>query len=237
MKRILFITVIITIILFSGCNMMLGSGVIVDNQFLEKDFTAVEVSSACQLTITEGSGYSVVISCDDNLVQYLIVEESEGILKIGLQPFSSYNQITFKANVVMPDLRSIKAIEASDVKVSGFDNKTDLIVDFQQASFGDVELISVGDINIAASEASKITVSSSSSAGNLNLEAGEASTIILTDCPSVNAAVVVEEASKVWVNTSGTLSGRITEASSLYYRGFPDVSSLHVEFASSAIPD
>ena len=48
-----------------------GSGNVVTEVMPISGFTKVEVGNAFKLTITEAANHSVVISIDDNLVQYL----------------------------------------------------------------------------------------------------------------------------------------------------------------------
>jgi len=233
MKQILFIIAAIAAVTLSSCNMMLGSGIIVDNEFLVTDFTAVEVGSACKLTITQGAEFSTVITCDDNLSPYLIVDEADGILKINLQPYSSYNHITFEAAVVMPELTSIKSSQASSIDVSGFDAGTDFMVDMEDASYGDINLDSAMNITVNVSDASRLNITSALVTGNLVINCTDASQLDMDECPAADAAVEVSDASQLRVNLNGALTGRISGASSLYCIGRPDISGLEVDFPST----
>ena len=235
MKRIIILIAVTAALTLCGCNMMAGSGVVMDYDYSNEDFKSVSVSSACALSITEGPEYSVTVTCDDNLQPYIEVVQTGEILSIGLQPYTSYNNITFKAAVVMPDLKSLEAAEASSVKVTGFANGADISLDFHEASTGDISLKTIGNLNVSAYEASRVTISSETAADILTMTCSEASQLNLSECSVSEADIKVTDASEVWINSNGTVRGELSSASVLNCYGSPNLSGLNTSLASSVI--
>ena len=235
MKRIFILITVIAALVFSGCSIMAGSGVTDEYYYPNSNFDSVTVSSACELSIREGAYYSVTIICDDNLEPYLNVIQSGESLSIGLKPFTCYSFITFKAEIVMPAVKSLKALDASSVKITGFNDITDLSIVLQDASRGDISVDSAESVSANVTDASYLVFSSITGADRLTLDCSQASRLDLSGCYASDAVVNVTNASEAWINVTGSVSGRVTNASVLNCYGRPDLNDLDVDFASSLV--
>ena len=134
-----------------------GSGNPVTQEFDYENFTAVNVGNSCKLEITPGDAYSVSVTIDDNLVEYLVVEEERRSLRISLQPDQRYSNVTFEAKIVMPDLQSVSLEGASQGAVSGFQELESPILVVAGASklTGDLQAT---NLNVTAEGASTVSV-------------------------------------------------------------------------------
>ena len=193
-----------------------GSGNPVTQEFDYENFTAVNVGNSCKLEITPGDAYSVSVTIDDNLVEYLVVEEERRSLRISLQPDQRYSNVTFEAKIVMPDLQSVSLEGASQGAVSGFQELESPILVVAGASklTGDLQAT---NLNVTAEGAS--TVQLSGSADNVSVTASGASTVDLAEVAAGYGVVEAEGASEVTVQVNGQLDAQSLGASQVYYLG------------------
>ena len=235
MKKLSFLTIPVFILFtLSGCSLfsIIGSGNIVNNEYAFTGFTSVKAGYTCDVTITEGSDYSVTISCDDNVVPYLETYTLANVLHINLKPGSSFSNFTFKATIVMPDLSSLNMSGASSAKVSGFDSNEDFRVVVSGASNANINLISIGNLRCNISGASQLNLGSTSSSADITINCSGASTIDLRNFSAQNGNVSVSGASTAYINIDGNLSGSVSGASTLYYRGNLKSNNVSVSIAS-----
>ncbi len=237
MKRIITaFTAAAAVIMISGCSFMSGSGNIVSTEFMLDGFTSVESGSTCDLSITEGDEFSVKIMSDDNLLDDLDVRMLDQTLMIYLKPFSSYNNITFEAEVVMPALEELKISGASRFSITGFDTVGTFSIDVSGASDGEVNLDSAENIRTVTSGASDLKMSAGEVSGTLDVSCSGASDIDLRSLPAGRADVDISGASSVWLNISDAVIGSVSGASSLYYGGGTNISSVNVDISSGVEP-
>ena len=97
--------------LFLGCDItdgdsIEGSGNVITHKKDFTDFSKVSLATALEGTVTRDGNFSVVIRIDDNLEEYLNVEQNGDTLKIYLDGKHRYHDINLEANITLPDLRS-----------------------------------------------------------------------------------------------------------------------------------
>jgi len=221
--------------MLSGCVLptrITGSGKTVD---LEKDltgFSRVEVGSAFTVDITQSEAYSVVITIDDNLEQYLEVSQRGDTLRIYLRPGLSFNlgRNTLKAAITMPELTGLNLSGATRGTLAGFKSARGLDIDASGASTlrGD---ITAGDVRLTASGASNVTLSGAGQQGRLN--ASGASQLKLGDFTLTDVNADASGASQITLNASGELDASASGASRIRYTGNPQVKRANTSGAST----
>ncbi|MDC7227716.1 MAG: DUF2807 domain-containing protein [Spirochaetales bacterium] len=219
-------------VIFTGCNMMRGSGIIVENEVDIDGFKSIDANYNCDLTVTQGDEYSVTVNCDDNIVDSLDLKLVGDSLYISLAPYSVYNYVTFEVIVVMPSLEEAVISGATDFEISGFESDSTFNADVSGASRGTFSFISVGDISAEVSGASEVTIEAVDMEGTLYVKCSGASKADLRDIEAKNADVELSGASKMWVDCSGTLSGSVSGASDLYYQGGCYTGDLDLDISS-----
>lgn len=232
---ILLLAAVAAVVALSSCNMVAGSGVIVDTEYEFDGFKSIEAGNACNITITQSSEYSVKVSCDDNVVNLLDVKMEGDNVHFYLAPFTSYNRVTYKVEITAPDVEIIKGADASKLVVSGFSRNDTLDIALSDASSADISMITATDVNAVISDASKCVFSADSMIGNLGLTCSDASTADFRNAEAADVDVRVSDASEAWVNLRGSLSGTVSDASSLHYTGTTNISGLSVHFPSDLI--
>jgi hypothetical protein len=232
MKKCILFTLIVVVPLLSGCGWipMQGSGNVMTQDFDITGFDKVDVSHAFTVDITQGDTFSVVVSIDDNLVEYLQVEKSGSTLKIGLAPNRDYVPTHATAEVTMPELTGLEMSGGSRATITGFESTKGLSIDLSGASSleGDIE---AGDSLVDLSGGSDLTLTGSGQ--DLTVEAAGASEVDLADFPVADANVDARGDSTVTVNASGTLNVEARGASRVYYLGSPTLGTVNADDSSS----
>ena len=244
----LLVSVLATI---TGCigPRVTGSGNLETRTMDYSDFTRLNVGHAFQVTVTRADSFSVSLTLDDNLYDYLVIERSGSTLQVRLK-WGTYLHATQKATITMPDLRVLDLSGASRADVSGFSSSDSLIFDLSGASSLIIDDVTAGKTNLDVSGASRVsgsmeiadgdfdisgasTVELDGTADDITVDASGASSANLADFAVANANVRLSGASNATVNASGTLDVNASGASTLYYLGSPTMGRLDVSEASS----
>ena len=115
-----------------------GSGVLEIQEMDYNDFNSIVVGSAFEVEITGMDPYSVSITMDDNLFEYLKVVQHADTLQIGLQPNRSYIRTKQMATITMPTLHKLELSGASQAEMTGFSSLETMEFDLSGASDLDI---------------------------------------------------------------------------------------------------
>jgi hypothetical protein len=119
-----------SVLLLSGCGSVLGvtseaingSGNLVSRDFDLKGFETIDAGSNFKVNVTRGDSFAVEVTADDNMIDNLKVTSSGGKLTLGLKPGSwSLNNVTMKAEVTLPALKSVIGRDNAMVKFDRFE--------------------------------------------------------------------------------------------------------------------
>ena len=198
-----------------------GSGTLTRAVHPVSGFTGIQASHSFQVRVVPDSVYSVSVTCDDNLLPYLVVQNSGTSLRLGLISGYNYLGVTLLAEVHMPAVAAIDASGASTVRLdSGFSSPGPITVVLSGASVCEAPGISCGEATFDVSGAS--LASFTGTAGGLALVVSGASRVNLLDCPAGPARVTMSGASQAWVDVGAQrLDLDASGASTLYYGGTP----------------
>lgn len=223
-KMMVFAAVVMVVVMASGCmvggQFVEGSGRTVTKDYDFSDFSKLQVGSAFKLDVRQGDSYSVSVTVDDNMEEFLDVKQTGDTVQIGLEPRVSlgFRNMTLKATVTMPELSGLDISGAARATMTGFEMTKDVAVEASGASklSGD---LSAGELTVKASGAS--TVEIEGRATGLRAEASGASTLRLENVQTGDARVNASGASRISVNASGELTGDASGASTVEYEGKP----------------
>jgi len=246
------VAVFLTSGLLVGCigDIIAGSGNLVTEEMNFSEFTRVEVSSAFEVEITQSDSYSVSVTADDNLFDYIQVSKVGETLKIGLRTVSIRWPATLQANVTMPQLRGLNLSGATSGTASGFSSTENLDVEVSGASSLELAEMSAGDAMLVISGASDVTGDMAAGDVDLNVDgastvqlegsandivavASGASRVKLGDFTVNNVDVSLSGASTGTVNMSGRLDADLSGASRLEYIGEPTLGTMNISGAST----
>lgn len=223
-----------------------GSGQLDTRAMTVTAFTRVKVGWAFTVTVEQADAYSVDVTADDNLYDYIVVEQSRDTVTIGLEPGYSYNHatMTLRAVVTLPHLEALVLSGAASGTLRGFHASERLVLDVSGASSLALTDMSTGPIEIDVSGASTLTDSVtasgtaryivsgastldlSGSAQDEVLDVSGASTLTLGAYPLLNADVTLSGASHATINLTGRLNADVSGASHLTYHGNPTLGDI-----------
>jgi hypothetical protein len=199
---------------------IVGSGEVITKDFDFSGFSRVSAGNAFRVEVERGDAYSVSVTVDDNVEQYLDVQQTGDEVRIFLKPrlMLSLRNVHLEAKITMPEVRGLNFSGATRATVTGFDSTESLDVELSGASrlSGDIR---AGETNMDVSGAS--TVELNGTAAGLRAEASGASTLQLGEFSTADAAVKASGASRMVVNANGTIRGDASGASRVEYLGDP----------------
>jgi hypothetical protein len=238
MKKAIIIAAVVTAIAVTSTMLILrgwpgaliGSGNLETEEYAFTDFTKVEIGSAFEFEIEQSSSYSINVTADDNVMDYVRVSQDGQTLKIGLRRVIWVGLVTLRASVTMPQLHGLTASGASRGTVSDFSSTEDLDITVSGASrlTGD---ITAGDVEFDISGAS--TIQLEGSANDMVADVSGASSFNLDDFTVNNADVDFSGASSGTINLSGRLDADLSGASRLWYIGEPTMGTIDTSGAST----
>ncbi len=225
------VAVISTVLILEGWpGGLVGSGNLETETYAFTDFNKVEISSAFEFEIEQSSSYSIEITVDDNIMEYVRVSQDGQTLKIGLRPATWIGPATLKASVTMPELNGLDISGASRGTVSDFISTEDLDIMVSGASRVTGDIVA-GNVDFDISGAS--TVQLEGSASNMDANVSGASSLKLDDFIVNNADVDFSGASSGTINLNGRLDADLSGASRLWYIGEPTMGNIDTSGASS----
>jgi hypothetical protein len=224
---------------------LVGSGNLETEEYAFTDFNEIEISDAFEFEIQQSSSYSINVTADDNVINYVQVSKDGQTLKIGLRTglrigsvtlgigfgiLPYLGSVTLRASVTMPQLHGLTASGASHGTVSDFSSAEDLDITVSGASrvTGD---ITAGNVDFGISGAS--TVQIEGSADDIDANVSGASHFNLDDFIVNNADVNFSGASSGTVNLNGRLDANLSGASILWYIGEPTSTDINTSGAST----
>lgn len=256
MKKIIFLIPILALLIF-GCVFMeniVGSGDLVEVELGYTGFNALDVSSAFEVTLIHDDAYSVTVMVDDNVLDKVEAYRSGQTLTLGLDDTYRYTDVSLRAVITMPILTGVEMSGASNVTVissSSFPSVSTFHASLSDASNLLLPSIVADTVTVSLSQASRANIGANASSTtvtakhassvqmngssyDLTLNADDASVATLKEFVVGDAAsVTLRDASESWVHVTGTLSLHVTNASTLYYRGSPNIGSITLDGASS----
>lgn len=232
MKMRVLVSVLMVTLLLSNClysERVRGSGRSVTWEENYSGFSQLDFSNSIEAEVEYGDDYKIVLSIDDNLRDYVDINNQGEKLYLGLRDNVSYSKVNFKVHITMPKISSLDASGASEVQISGFKSKQDLTLDLSGAT--ELEgFIHVGDLFLDVSGASEVEFIGS--AENLKIEGSGASELDFSDFKVETAHIDLSGASEVVVNVRERLSVDCSGASEVKYYGDPRMGDINSSGAS-----
>lgn len=251
MVAVLFITSLV----LTGCSGSSGSGEVITEKKDIANFNAIEIGSAFDLDVTYSDTYSVTISADESMFEYIEVSQTGTKLTIYLNPHHIFTDFTLgekvlKAEISMPLLQGLEVSGACNAKVTGFHSTSDLFLSVSGATKLNLDGIDAGSIFGEVSGASRISgnltgmnvvfvvggassLEMSGSAVSVDLEVNGASRADLEGFRAGDVDVKVSGASEATVYAGNTLDVNVSGASRLYFIGNPTLGESSVSGAST----
>jgi hypothetical protein len=214
-----------------------NNGKIVSREIAVIDFTNVEVDCAFRVQINRSDSYSLAITANEKLFDYINVVKSGNTLRLSHKPLQCHTKPILEVKISMPTLLKLRQSGATKAAVSGFNSLEPVDFNLSGASTLDVDM-EAGDTKVEIAGASQLSgtlkvrdaefiLSGASraelhgSGNNAVMSAWGASNFDLADFALKNVSIHLKGASQATVNVSGKLDIELTGASGLSYIGNP----------------
>ena len=225
----------------AGDSPLKGSGKLITKKLDLAGFTSVDVGPLFRVEITQGKAFSVAITADDNLFEYVKAVKDESALKVSLDESAlkvplgardkSFRNATFKAAITMPTLEGVSLSGVCHGTIKGFTAAKP----FKARVSGVCALggeLKARTVEVEASGASKVTLKGSAKEGKLT--AAGACQLLLGDFALDRADVRLSGACSATVRVRAKLDYNLSDACRLHYRGDPGLGKQVTSGASSA---
>ncbi len=223
MKRTIVSALIMALLLsglLAGCQdvFVKGSGNLITESYNLSDFTKVEAHNGFMLELTRSSVFSVEITVDDNVQEYLEVDKSGDTLRIRLKRNHAYSSATLEVKITMPNLYGLSLSGGSRADIAGFSSSHDLSINLSGGSrvAGD---ITAGDAGFDLSGGSQVYLEGT--VDDLDIDGSGGSNLDLENFPADDAAINLSGGSGATVNVGGTLNINLSGGSRVIYVGEP----------------
>jgi len=229
-KKILIITISIFVWL-AGCTnrvpltkensiTLAGSGQIATKEFNLSGFDGVETGLIFDVSLSQADEYKVVVYADDNFIDFIEMEVQGTTLMMGYKPGYTYdlNNVSLRAEVTMPEIKSLQLTSSSQVTLDNFRDQEDLEVTLTGASslHGRLEAVAM-TINASSSTYVNLT----GTVANISIFADGNSLVDLKGLEAGHASLDTSGVSRVLVNVTGDLDVLANQNSQIYYYGDP----------------
>ena len=245
-------------VLFSGCNVSVVPIKPGKIQTITKDvnnFNSIDIRSAMQAHITISDVEEVIVEAGENLLQYLVVEVVNNVLKIHYNKSISIQGASPVIHIKMKDLRTVKQSGATTVTLNsnGFNFST-LNFEISGASKFSAKNLTANTFNLGLSGASNFDCSEfvaqncvfdGSGASKINLKNGTSENLKLNlsgassfkdfGFVSQYADLNLSGASRAELTVEKELSVIASGASKFYYKGNPVMRNIEVSGASQIV--
>lgn len=187
-----------------------------------KNFNALEIGSAFEITVTKGTDFKIKASGDEKDIDDLIVKERNGTLEVYYKNNWRLRRYRMSIDIEMPNLKKVDFSGATESSIKGFDNLDELEIELSGASKGTF-YTSARTYDINLSGASILDLEGQTN--KIYAELSGASTLNAFNTDAIDASLNLSGASNGRINVSKKLKVTASGASKLRYRGAANVES------------
>ena len=209
---VVVVGLISTVFFFGGWSPfgdVVGSGNLVTKEQLFSDFTSLDARSGFLVEISKSNEYSILVTTDDNVMEFIEITKSGDTLNIGVKWGSSIRSTTMKVEITMPELDSLELSGGSQGNLEEFSFTNSFSIDLSGGS----GLVALGEAN------------------DITIDATGGSTLDLSDFSAHDVNVELSGGSQATINLDGTLNADLSGSSHLSYIGDP---TLNIERSSGS---
>jgi len=214
-----------------------GSSTVETREMNYSGFSKVAVGYQFEVEITQAEAFSVSVTLNENLFEYLNMEVEDDTLSIGFKTGNTFTGVRHSVAITMPELAEIDFHGAVKGNISGFSSTGPLKVSASGDSTLDFSDMKVGDAEFIVMTASDVNGSMEMGNGSFRVTgtckvtlAGSANDIVVDVKTSyltlekftvANASVMIDAGGTVTLNASGRIEGEARGRSKFYYVGSP----------------
>jgi len=197
-----------------------GSGDLVSETRQLRQFNSIVVNTVAFVEVTRGANQEVVVTADDNIIEYISTPVYDGVLYISSYEGVSLSDFTMELDLSVTDLEAVIVNSVAAVEGSGN-------IDVDYLLF---EMNSVGNINIElnADEVYSVnnsvgTIELSGAAYRHNAAVWSVGSIRAFELQTDTTYVTTNSVGNAYVNADVYLRATINDIGSIYYKGYPEI--------------
>lgn len=204
-----------------------GNGNVQKEERKVTDFTGLKTSSAIDVYLSQGNGHKIVVEADENLLEYIVTEVSNDVLRIYPDDVNIRKAEKLRVYVTMQNVNYISASSAGDV-IGETPVKTESLK-ISASSSGDVKLeVYAKNLSLKTSSAGDITLKGT--ADYVEASTSSAGDIKAYDLKVKEADLSSSSAGDIKITVTERLKARASSAGDIYFYGNPE----HVDAKSSS---
>ena len=115
-------------------------------------FNSVEVGWAFEVTVNQGSSYSVVITADEKIINLIEVNQTENRLSIGFKAGTLIGNLFRKAEITMPKLNELILSAATEATIEEFRSSESIKIELSGASSLEITDLHVENVKLQYQE-------------------------------------------------------------------------------------
>jgi hypothetical protein len=204
---------------------VVGSENLVTQEKFFSDFSVVDAGNGFDVEIAQSSSYSIKITADDNVLDHVEVFKTSDTLTIRLRLGYSYESVTLKSKITMPELHELELSGGTHGTIEGFSSSHEFVAGLSGGSFLSGDFTTTGDTQFALSGGSHLS-ELDGTANNLRISASSGSHLDLSDFHVHDASVTLSGGSHATINLDGKLDADVSGGSHLLYIGDPTMGDI-----------
>jgi hypothetical protein len=214
---------------------VVGSGNLVTQEFDLSDFTTVNVGSGFEVEITQSSSFSINITADDNMFDYIEVFKTSEKLTIRLKWGYSYESAKARdrpTKITMPTLYELELSGGTPGTIEGFSSSHEFVLELSGGSSLIGDFTTSGDAQFTLSGGSHL-IELEGAANDLHVSASSGSRLELSDFHVNDANVNLSGGSHATINLEGRIDADLSGGSHLAYIGDPTMGNIQTSGGST----
>lgn len=220
MKAPVFVSALAMMLLLSGCyEEDFGPRQNGNRSFTFVDFDRLEIEDAFDVTITQGTQFSVKAEGDYRNLDDIRMFKSGSTLEIEFEDNSNRQYTTF-ITITMPVLYEVNFSGAVNATINGFRNQKEFSAILSGASLAQIDITTTAvDLRLSGASRLRLTGEATSMAASIS----GASNLSAYEFPVKTGHFEISGASQAYVTVADRVTGTVTGASELTYKGSPQV--------------
>ena len=236
LAAVVVVAAVLTAAFFLGAwhplGQVVGSENLVTQEKIFTGFSVVDVGSSFEVEITQSSSYSIKITADDNVLDYVEVSKTSDTLTIRLKWGYSYQSVTLRAKITMPELHELELSGGTHGTTEGFSSSHEFVAELSGGSHLSGDFTTSGDAQFTLSGGSHLS-ELDGAANDLRISASSGSHLDLSDFPVHDANVNLSGGSHATINLDGRLDADLSGGSHLLYIGDPTIGDIDTSGGST----
>ena len=254
MKKSQLLTLSLLILLLlpilTSCEAVTGSGELDSWEMTYTDFSRLEISNWFEASISRGDTYSITITIDKVLYEYLDINQRGDRVQIGLKGGRTYSGTTQRADIVLPELKRLELSGGASGIIDGFSDVKFIRFDAVGGSRLTLNNLTANEVEINLSDGSRAegclvvdkafincsdgsSIRLTGSAGEMSLTGSGGSKLLLSNFTASTANIKLGGVSYGDINIKEQINLDLSGASQIDYQGEPRFGSIKVSGGST----